>query len=508
MKSETDQTIFRNPWWFLLLAGLPLFMGFFRGPLFIDDAYITFRYAANLAAGRGFVYNAAPILGTTAPLYCLLLAAAGALGISIVTAAFMIGVMAGGIAPVLVWRSGLAMGRPAAGFLAGLVLALFPYWWLNSKTGMETSLAGALVMAAILLDLKDRPAASGLVCALLTLTRPDTAALPVLLFLARLVGDKRGAKRFAVAGALGLLPWAVYGFMTFGSPQPQSLAAKQLIHYFPWYKSLWSYLSWFGAVNEPRAMILMAAFWMAGAVSLVRSRRAVSLALWPAVFLLGLSLTQVGPFFWYKIPLVPVFFLTAAAGFEAIYKLAKSTRLVRPALVLAPAVFIAVQLAAAWPLISGNPKMIAEFNSKEKILGEMAQAIRARTKELGLQPSEVKVYVGETGVIGYELLDFQVIDSAGINSQEVYEIRKADWERFRETHHEVNWKQQWGSTPEWSREVIRRFSPRFIASDTAYLHLQELARDPDFSSSYLLLRSWKHSGGHEFVVLEKRAEGK
>ena len=41
-----------------------------------DDALIIFRYAENLAAGNGFVYNPGEhVLGTTTPLYTLLLAA-------------------------------------------------------------------------------------------------------------------------------------------------------------------------------------------------------------------------------------------------------------------------------------------------------------------------------------------------------------------------------------------------------------------------------------------------
>ena len=44
-------------------------------PRTIDDAFITFRYARNLLAGQGFVYNAGQrVLGTTTPLYTLLLA--------------------------------------------------------------------------------------------------------------------------------------------------------------------------------------------------------------------------------------------------------------------------------------------------------------------------------------------------------------------------------------------------------------------------------------------------
>ena len=43
-----------------------------------DDSYITFRYAANFAKGEGLVYNeGSEILGTTAPLYALVLGVLG-----------------------------------------------------------------------------------------------------------------------------------------------------------------------------------------------------------------------------------------------------------------------------------------------------------------------------------------------------------------------------------------------------------------------------------------------
>ena len=44
----------------------------------IDDAFITYRYAANLARGNGLVYNAGErVLGTTTPGYAILLAGVG-----------------------------------------------------------------------------------------------------------------------------------------------------------------------------------------------------------------------------------------------------------------------------------------------------------------------------------------------------------------------------------------------------------------------------------------------
>ena len=59
-----------------VVIGLVLLLQVLPGPRPVDDAYITFRYARNLVNGLGFVYNVdQPVLGTTTPLYTLLLSA-------------------------------------------------------------------------------------------------------------------------------------------------------------------------------------------------------------------------------------------------------------------------------------------------------------------------------------------------------------------------------------------------------------------------------------------------
>ena len=59
-----------------LLAATALLLGIALRPLAVDDAFITYRYAHNLATGNGFTYNVGqPVLSTTAPLYALLLVA-------------------------------------------------------------------------------------------------------------------------------------------------------------------------------------------------------------------------------------------------------------------------------------------------------------------------------------------------------------------------------------------------------------------------------------------------
>ncbi len=52
----------------LLIIALALVARWIPGPRTIDDSYITFRYARNILAGEGFVFNPGePVLGTTTP---------------------------------------------------------------------------------------------------------------------------------------------------------------------------------------------------------------------------------------------------------------------------------------------------------------------------------------------------------------------------------------------------------------------------------------------------------
>ena len=62
-----------------------------------DDAFITFRYARNLAEGLGLVYNPGaewePVLGTTTPLFALLLAGVAKLGFDLTIAAIALNML-------------------------------------------------------------------------------------------------------------------------------------------------------------------------------------------------------------------------------------------------------------------------------------------------------------------------------------------------------------------------------------------------------------------------------
>ena len=499
-----------HPAWALLLVAGPLLAGLYGGNLFIDDAYISFRYAANLAAGRGFVYNTTPVLGATSPLYILLLAGLKLLGVPITTSGLAIGVLATAAAPVVVWRTGAALGRTGAGLLGGLLLALTPSWWLVGKTGMESTLAGLFAIAVIWLDLKRRPALAGLVAGALVLTRPDSALLPLIVFLLRLRKPRRPLV-FAAAASAVVLPWVIFAWSYFGSPLPQSLAAKKLIHVYPFGLGLISNLGWFVSIlTPPVLLILITGCFLAGAAVLaLRQRDGLAVVLWPPLFIVGLAATGVGTFFWYRYPLLPVYFLGAGIGLGAAGKVIEQRRSAIRAplfavLIAIPSLYTFAQLDGAVNWVADNEagKMVA----KERVMAQMADEIlhQESVRRSGARPS---IFAGEVGVLGYKLPDFEMIDSAGINSIEVYEIRRRDWEALKAAHPEFDWRQQWWGSPAWSREVIARFRPDYIASDVNYLYLRKLLTEAAFLKEYEAIKTWKTPGGG-FLLLRRSPQAK
>ena len=161
----------------LSLAALFLFPSAWEFPM--DDTYIHFVYAQNLAE-RGQLFFNTPGetgVGTTSLTWVLLLAGADRLGIPLHLAAKVLGLLS------LVgagWGLYLLL-RPLFGSLPALALALLVtgsghmLWFALS--GMETALFLALGILALLLYRDRRPFALGITLGLLALTRPDGLAL-------------------------------------------------------------------------------------------------------------------------------------------------------------------------------------------------------------------------------------------------------------------------------------------------------------------------------------------
>jgi arabinofuranosyltransferase len=148
----------------------------------IDDAFITYRYSANLAAGLGPVFNAGqPVEGYTNPLWMLLLALPAWLGLPLTSVSKLLAI-ACGIATATIIVYFLLKHKYANStivlLIGGLTLA-HPVLLISQAEGLETSLFTLLLMLSAWLlfppatTTKNRLGLAGITLTLLMLTRPD-----------------------------------------------------------------------------------------------------------------------------------------------------------------------------------------------------------------------------------------------------------------------------------------------------------------------------------------------
>jgi arabinofuranosyltransferase len=164
-----------------------------------DDAYITYRYARNLAGGEGPVWNPGErVEGYTNFLWMLVLAGADVMSFSVPATAEWLGLalaVIAGLGTYLLARELLpGDGGQVAGLAAAILLASCGSWTLWAGAGLEGPLLAVLVLAGVLLHVREEAgrapagvATSGVAWGLAALTRPDA-----LLFFAVSAGCKAG----------------------------------------------------------------------------------------------------------------------------------------------------------------------------------------------------------------------------------------------------------------------------------------------------------------------------
>jgi hypothetical protein len=173
----------------LLLAGC-LTLGLFaltayrltdgQGGVPLDDAWIHFQFARNLARGDGLSFNPGqPTSGSTAPLWTLLLAGVYVAGGEFPVAGQVLSGACFLVALATTYALGVQLtGKRWAGWLAGMVVAANGRMVWAGLSALETCLFAALSLLAIGAHVRDRPAAryrlrTAALFGLAALTRPE-----------------------------------------------------------------------------------------------------------------------------------------------------------------------------------------------------------------------------------------------------------------------------------------------------------------------------------------------
>jgi hypothetical protein len=423
-----------------------------RGELVLplDDVYIHFQYARQIAVGQPYVYNPGgpPSSGATSFLYPYLLAIGHGLGfqgLNLGLWALTLGALALVGATGLVYRLARTFDAPV--WLAALVAVTFevsgPAAW-HFMSGMETGLVVLFTLATLYL-LMPRPdptyrfGSFALVAILLALIRPEGGILALLAVGLKFIQTRQNQAQLDLILprrdylwllipilALGIQP--LVNLMLTGSPVASGNAAKSVFGIVPFYwdevtrritenfARIW--LECFSGVSPREGLYLLPLFGLlaiGGWLALLtkRERR------WLGMMLLGwllfgtLAIATLETAFWhfkrYQMPFMALLFPLATWGLTVLVSLRRGV-IVRPLARLWAAGVLGLALAVS--LWTGAQFLrYYALNVTYVYLQplQMARWLRANT------PPDAVVAVHDTGLLRY-LGERTTIDMAGLTT--------------------------------------------------------------------------------------------
>lgn len=206
-----------------------------QGPWCIDDAYISFRYARNLARGVGLVWNPGQFVdGYTNFAWVILLAPFEALGLDTPLIARLVNGGCAVATVVVTMRFASRHIGPGAAIVPGLLLVLDGALGRWGQDGLETTAFTLVLLASCLAALRaweeDRPGYRvPLLFGLLALLRPDGGLLFAVTMLFGVATGRqslRSTLRWCGLFLVVVLPWATWRWLYYGYPLPNTFYVK------------------------------------------------------------------------------------------------------------------------------------------------------------------------------------------------------------------------------------------------------------------------------------------
>lgn len=381
-----------------------------------DDAYITYRYADNLRRGAGLVYNQGEwVLGTTTPLYTLLLALGGLFVADLEWLGHWVGIVSWALAGWGGWALLWHMGRPRAGLIACILIGLQPL--IAHSIGMETPLLVLLMLAAAWAWMTQRLWPTIIFSAALLLVRQDAALWLLCLGISRWARERRFPIREAAGAIVLTLPWFAFAQLQYGSFIPNSVIAKlgqnatmPVGGAAPFLETFW--MHWIGKAHPVGiAAILFAAglgIWMA----LRESGQFAWLPAWIALYLFIYTGLEVATFPWYFAPALVGASLTVALGLGALLGDARIPVMWRAGRLALVAVGLLCLLGIGWHQAERTFAAVSARRGYRAEYRQVGDWLKQNT------PAHARVASIEIGVIGY-LSQRPILDTMGLVSPQM-----------------------------------------------------------------------------------------
>ena len=207
-----------------------------------DDAFISFRYAANLLAGHGLVYNPGEwVEGFTNLSWTMLSATVMALGVDPVMGMAVLGTAAFAGLVLVAARMGSESAGLVGAVVAGALVATDLQAGLEAVEGLETTFYALLVAGGLALAVREAGRSGPLwrvhlgstaLFAVAAMTRPEAPLHISLVHLGLILGAPDRRRQFA-AGMAAAAPFALvlaaltaWRLHTYGHPLPNTFYAK------------------------------------------------------------------------------------------------------------------------------------------------------------------------------------------------------------------------------------------------------------------------------------------
>ena len=414
-----------------------------------DDAYITYRVARNLAGGFGPVFNPGErVLSITTPGYMLLLAATSVFSQDFVALALLwngLALLALGALLIDASEAGSTARPPALAALAATVAVALTLSnpLLNAAVGMETPLylAALLAVFAAYRRALAQPArsqrwllATAVAAAAAFLIRPDGLLAGLVVGVHWLATQRRVPWRALALGLLLTLPWVLFAWGYYGSPLPNTLAAK-ITQGLPdregqWGRQLWEIGRAWVAANPLAAALALVG--LAAAVRLTAGFRYVPtqpagvrvrrlMLLWAALYIAIHVALRVRGYFWYYLPLLPVAALLAGDGAAGVVRwlarLRQNGQPWRSAQLLLVAGLLVVLF---YPALPATRALASRDLPGQRQMAYERSGLLLRA--LCQQPGQEPVGMAEIGILGY-ISDCRVLDFSGLLQPEIAHLR-------------------------------------------------------------------------------------
>ncbi len=487
-----------------LLAGTLVLVGvehYWLHDLKFDDAYIHFRYARNLALGKGFVYNDGErVLGSGAIPWNLLLAAVAAVtpadtlpgAMSILNYLTLLA-----CAAVVLVAVG-CLGQQWLGMLVAAVLLVEGPLVVSSIGGMETGILCLLYFLTFWALVRERWALAGLTAGIAVCFRVESIFLAVAAIAAPALHARRHFWR-TVAATL-VVPLAVYlwAWLYFGFPLANSTLAKRIVYqppallacklclgmlqYVLRFDGLWPA----GPIPTAWAMDARVVLWLPflglGFLFVRRAAPAASLVLLQPIGAIAFYAWENPLMFpWYHCTYAPLAALFALLGVAWLGARVPGPRALGATATLVAVVWLthAAALDTWRPLVPPTDVRFSVYLPNADAHSRTLQYINiARFLEPRVRPED-RICAAEIGALGY-YFHGRILDGLGLVSPEALRFHPNPLRRGP----------IFGAIPP---QLVRDLRPEYVVAMDIFA--EYVWADPWFGQNYVLLGRWPWFGG-------------